>query len=276
MPEADAFDAQMCDQYIVAEVMVPKGDILVPAKVFARKHDTEEFAANTIAENIYNEVDAKGNQYLLLKEITDHKRDGSAIAADDKWIRHGSNKQLRRTTQGWQLKVLWRDGTSSWEHPRNLKESNPVQVAEYVIANKLVEEAAFAWWVPFILKRQERNIGLINSRYHKRTHKFGIEIPKTIKRALEIDKETGTDFCEKAILKEMKHVRPAFRVLDDGEIVPVGSQWIPCHMVFDVKVDFTCKARFVAGGHKTKAPKSITILVLYHEIAYASPFYLLP
>ncbi len=56
----------------------------------------------------------------------------------------------------------------------------------------------------------------------------------------------------------MKHVRPAFRVLDDGEIVPVGSQWIPCHMVFDIKVDFTRKARFVAGGHKTETPKSIT------------------
>lgn len=79
-----------------------------------------------------------------------------------------------------------------------------------------------------------------------------------MKRALKIDKETGTDFWEKAILKEMKHVRPAFRVLDNGETVPVGSQWIPCHMVFDVKVDFTRKARFVAGGHKTEAPKSIT------------------
>jgi hypothetical protein len=266
--------------------MVPKGDILIPAKVIARKHDrdgnpivighsnplmdtriydvqfpdghTEEFAANTIADNIYSQANAEGNQHLLLKEMTDHKRDGSAIVADDKWIQHGSNKQLWRTTQGWQLKVLWRDGTSSWEHLRNLKESNPVQVAEYAVANKLVEEAAFAWWVPFILKCRERIIGSIKSQYHKRTHKFGIKIPKTVKRALKIDKETGTDFWEKAILKEMKHVRPAFRVLDNGETVPIGSQWIPCYIVFDVKVDFTRKARFVAGGHKMEAPKSIT------------------
>jgi hypothetical protein len=38
----------------------------------------------------------------------------------------------------------------------------------------------------------------------------------------------------------MKHVRPAFQV------------------VFDIKVDFTRKAWFVAGGHRTEAPKSIT------------------
>jgi len=120
-----------------------------------------------------------------------------------------------------------------------------------------VEEAAFAWWAPFVLKQRERIIGSLNSRYHKRSHKFGIEIPKTVKRALEIDKETGADFWEKAILKEMKHVHPAFQILEDGEAIPVGSQWIPCDMVFDVKVDFTRKARFVAGGHKTEALKSI-------------------
>jgi hypothetical protein len=58
----------------------------------------------------------------------------------------------------------------------------------------------------------------------------------------------------------MKHVRPAFRILEDDEIIPVGSQWIPCHMVFDIKVDFTRKAQFVAGGHRAEAPKSITYL----------------
>jgi hypothetical protein len=141
---------------------------------------------------------------------------------------------------------------------RNIKESNPIQVAEYAVANKLVEEAAFAWWVPNVLKRRERMIGAINSRYHKSTHKFGIEVPKNVKRALEIDKETNTNYWEKAILKEMTHIRPAFRVLEEQESTPIGSQWIPCHMVFGIKVDFTHKARFVAGGHKAEAPKSIT------------------
>ena len=256
MPEADAFDAQTYDQYISAEVMIPKGDGLVTAKVLARKHDrdgnpigightnplldtrvyevqfpdghTEEFAANTIAENIYSQVDEEGNQFQLLDEVVDHHRDGSAISSDDKWIQQGSNRQLRRTTQGWKLNILWKDGTTSWEHLRNIKESNPIEVAEYAVANKLVEEAAFAWWVPNVLKRRERIIGAINSRYHKRTHKFGIEVPKSVKRALEIDKETNTNYWEQAILKEMTHVRPAFRILEEQEATPIGSQWTPC------------------------------------------------
>jgi hypothetical protein len=113
--------------------------------------------------------------------MTNHRRNGSAIAIDDKWIRHGSNQQLCCMTQGWQLNVLWHDGSTSWEHLRNSKESNPIQVAEYAVANKLTEEAAFAWWVPHILKRREQIIGAVNSHYHKRTHKFGIEVPKTVK-----------------------------------------------------------------------------------------------
>ena len=38
----------------------------------------------------------------------------------------------------------------------------------------------------------------------------------------------------------------------------IGFQEIRCHVIFDVKMDFTRKARFVAGGHTTDMPASIT------------------
>jgi hypothetical protein len=38
----------------------------------------------------------------------------------------------------------------------------------------------------------------------------------------------------------------AFKFLNHDESVPVGSTWIPCHMIFDVKMDLTRKARFLA------------------------------
>ena len=38
----------------------------------------------------------------------------------------------------------------------------------------------------------------------------------------------------------------------------VGFQNIECHIIFDVKIDFSRKARFVAGGHMTEAPASLT------------------
>jgi hypothetical protein len=38
----------------------------------------------------------------------------------------------------------------------------------------------------------------------------------------------------------------------------IGYQEIGCHMVFDIKMDFSRKARFVAGWHTTEAPTSMT------------------
>ena len=41
------------------------------------------------------------------------------------------------------------------------------------------------------LKKREAIVKAVNARYLKRTHKFGIRLPKTVKEALEIDKENG-------------------------------------------------------------------------------------
>ena len=57
----------------------------------------------------------------------------------------------------------------------------------------------------------------------------------------------------------MKEVCVAFKILLDGQSAPIGYQKIPCHMIFNIKMeDFQRKARLVAGGHMTKAPATIT------------------
>jgi len=188
----------------------------------------------------------------------DHRKDNSAVKMDDKYIKYGSNQTLRKTTQGRYFQVLWRDGTTSWEPLKNLRVSNPVEVAEYVISNKLAEEPAFAWWVPQTLKKRDRILAQVKARTAKRDNKFGLEVPRTVKRALEIDQETGTDYWKRAIEKEMRHVMCAFNILEEGAPEPKMSKRIPCHLIFDIKMDFTRKARFVAGGYVTDPPSSIT------------------
>jgi hypothetical protein len=59
--------------------------------------------------------------------------------------------------------------------------------------------------------------------YQRHTHKYGIELLKTVKEALEIDQRMGTDFWWKAIEKEMRNVMVAFNICDDGK-VPIGSR----------------------------------------------------
>ena len=228
----------------------------------------ERYQANVIAENMYAQVDSEGNEYLLLSEITDHKSDGSAIKIADGTILSANGQEKPKvTTRGWHLLVQWKDGTVSWEKLADIKASNPVEVAEYAVANRLVEEPAFKWWVPHVIKRRNRIISKVKSRYWKTTHKFGIRLPKSVQEALEIDRMTNTDLWRKAINKEMSRVKVAWKTHDsntpqevrEGKVPELtGFQEIGCHIIFDIKMDFTRKARFVAGGHTTEAPSSLT------------------
>lgn len=55
----------------------------------------------------------------------------------------------------------------------------------------------------------------------------------------------------------------AFHLIEEGECIPVGSKEIPYHVIFDVKLDLTRKARLVAGGHRNKdVPKYTTFSVV--------------
>ena len=58
----------------------------------------------------------------------------------------------------------------------------------------------------------------------------------------------------------MRNVRPAFEVFEGTkDQLPVGFQFMKCHMIFDVKFgeNFHRKAQLVAGGHMTKMPATL-------------------
>ena len=109
---------------------------------------------------------------------------------------------------------------------------------------------------------RERIISLVrkrNTRSLKRNEKFGIALPKNVKEALQLDKENGNTLWADAIATEMKNVKVAFKILNDGEMAPRDHQFVKCHMIFDIKMEnFRRKARLVAGGHMTTAPAAVT------------------
>ncbi|KAI2497125.1 Reverse transcriptase (RNA-dependent DNA polymerase) [Fragilaria crotonensis] len=219
----------------------------------------DTYMANLIAECIYSQIDENGRQLLLMQEIIDHKKTSDAISEEDSYYSTKAGPKPKRTTRGWRLLVEWKDGTSTWVSLADIKDSYPVQVADYAVANKLTQEPAFRWWVPFVLKKRERLLKKVKTKYWSVTHKYGLELPKSVAQALAIDKRTGTDFWEKAIEKEIRNVFPAFEFLktDDAQ-VPPGFQFVETYFVFDIKMDLTRKARLVARGSMTEATKEET------------------
>jgi hypothetical protein len=65
-------------------------------------------------------------------------------------------------TKGWKLCVKWKDGTTSWERLADLKESYPMEVAGFAVSHDIHDEAAFTWWVPYVLAKCNRIISAVN------------------------------------------------------------------------------------------------------------------
>ena len=136
-----------------------------------------------------------------------------------------------------------------------------MQLSEYAVLNPITNEPAFSWWIKKVLKKRDRIISKMASKYWKKKHKYGLRIPHTVNEAIEINKENGDTLWWYAILQEMKNVRPAFKSIRDNKVdVLPGYQQIKSHIIFDIKLgkNYRRKARLVGGGHTTTEPYSIT------------------
>ena len=115
---------------------------------------SQELTANIISESIFTQVDSEGHHYQLLQEITDHRKDRSAIPISYGMNRfHNGNMVPKKTTRGWDLLVEWKDGSSSWIPFKDFKAPNPVELAKYAAEKRLDVEPAFRWWVIYVLIR---------------------------------------------------------------------------------------------------------------------------
>ena len=59
--------------------------------------------------------------------------------------------------------VKWTNGGCQWIPLNILKESNPVQVAEYVVAQNIADKPAFAWWIHYVLRKCDVIVSKFNA-----------------------------------------------------------------------------------------------------------------
>ena len=92
----------------------------------------------------------------------------------------------------------------------------------------------------------------------KKTHKYGIVIPTSVDHARELDRKNGNTLWMDALRKEMYNVGIAFEILEEDAPAPRGWNKVTGHLIWDVKMDFTRKARWVLDGHKCPDPEGST------------------
>jgi hypothetical protein len=204
-------------------------------------------------------VDTEWHQFLLLDEISDHTSDGTAIQfADGYVIAKNGNRHPKKMTRGWEFLTQMKEGFPLWVPLKELKESNPIELAEYAVANKIDHEPAFAWWVPFVRRKRNHIVSKLQKKYWGTSHKIGIEILHNVERAYAIDDEGNWQ----------GNAKGQGCVWGKGRDTGAGSEWrshrlhrfqeITRHLIFDLKMDFSRKFRMVANGAMTEAPASLT------------------
>jgi hypothetical protein len=95
---------------------------------------TKEYAASTIAENMLTQVNCDGYSMTLMQGIIDFKKDeATAISKADKWVvtARGQRRLRMSTAAGWKLLIQWRDGSMTWIPLKEMKESHPVEMADF-------------------------------------------------------------------------------------------------------------------------------------------------
>jgi hypothetical protein len=145
---------------------------------------------------------------------------------------------------------------SAW---RISRKATQLKLLSMQLQRALLMPLILLWWAPHVLKKRSRIIVAVTKRYHKCTHIFGIEVPKSWDECVRLDKENDNTLWQDAVRKEMNNVQIAFKILNGEESAPPTHQEIRCHMIFDVKMeDFCRKARFVAGGQIADTPHAMT------------------
>ena len=212
---------------------------------------TAAYGGNVIAENMWRMCNNEGYHEDTLDSIVDIRFRKNAVKDGFIYNRNGK-RVLKKTTRGVDLLCAIKSGQNedgsdrimkTWHPLKELKESYPIQVAEFAVARGVDKMPAFAWWVNFTLKKRDSIIASVRSRIARTTHKYGIEIPTSWKHAKEIDVRNHNRLWQDALAKEMKNVGVAFNILEDHKNVPDGWTKASGHLIWDVKMDFTRKSR---------------------------------
>ena len=175
------FESPITDYLIHSEIYLPQGEKMRAAKVLRRSRNEDgeivdthnekpllmntlvcdvefpdgevrEYSANILAENMYAQVDADGHTHTMLDSIIDYSKNGYVVSKEDGYVITKRGRRHRRmTTAGLMvLNVLWKDGSEQWIPLAVMKESHPLETADFAVSRNTNDEPTFAWWTPFI------------------------------------------------------------------------------------------------------------------------------
>ena len=118
------------------------------------------------------------------------------------------------------------------------------------MARGIEDELALPWWIPYTLRKWDITIFAINSQVKKKAHKYGVKTPTSLKDAHRLDAPSKDTRWFDTRIMEMKNVGVTFEILPNRKKVSICWKKVGVHLICNVKMDFTWKARWVKDGHR--------------------------
>ena len=207
------------------------------------------------------------------------------------------------------FKVKWNTEESTWETFRDMKEDHPRLSARYIVENNVTRSKRSdrnIQWAKKTLRDMDRAVRRVarlydfyldnndevrkvrraqkggnkkkKQNYSQPIFKYGVQVPRNVRQAIEFDKVNGDTFWQDAIKLEVNALNKleCFEFKPKDFVCGRDFQKTTLTMIFDVKHDLRRKARLVAGGHLIDAldvdiysstVKSISVKLL-HVIAH--------
>ena len=248
--------------------------VSTPVQKINDSHNTNEKTSNSINIESQSTPDDIGMVKEINNQFSNKKEDPS----------FGGSGVLGILAHDWRmgqltLKVQWSSGDTTWEKFVDLKEDYPRKIAQYIVQNNVTRKKRGVdrtlQWAKKVVRDMDRaarrltriyNFSLDaddNIRYQRRATKkkrrpqyqkiikYGIDVPRNVQEAFNLDSTNGDTYWQDAINLEMDSLNKmdCFQFKEKGFIPDVTYQRTTLHMVFDVKQDLRRKARLVAGGH---------------------------
>jgi hypothetical protein len=103
------------------------------------------------------------------------------------------------------VKAIWGDGEESWIRADAFSTQDPYPLITYAVKQGLSKQSGWEWTRDYL--QNDDHIASMVKAYKRSVNgtqsMFGIEIPKNVKRALEMDKENGNNLWPESIDKEL-------------------------------------------------------------------------
>jgi hypothetical protein len=152
--------------------------------------------------------------------------------------------------------VEWNDinKTKSWVNYFALSLSNPKPIVSFARNNNLLEKIPFCHLTQYCRSNTAVDIARIlkvSTSPAGIKYKFGIQVLKGIKNAIDLDKKSGNQLWQDTIRRVLKQLTDyqTFIVLDSGGGYSNRLSENSLPYGFDVKYDLRHKARLVACGN---------------------------